>query len=90
MENAAIKKRAAHRVKIISGQLNGLLRAIEKGEYCIDILHQSLSIQESLKSLDALLLENHLKTCVKKNIARKDDRGRTVKELLKIYKLSKR
>ena len=60
MVNQKLKKRAIHRAKIIRGQLDGLIKAIEKEAYCPDLLGQSLSIQRSLKSLDAFLLENHL------------------------------
>ncbi|MHB8132266.1 MAG: metal-sensing transcriptional repressor [Mobilitalea sp.] len=34
-----------HRAKIIRGQLDGLVKAIEKETYCTDLLGQSLSIQ---------------------------------------------
>ncbi len=91
MKNKDIKKRAEHRIKIILGQTKGILKAIEEDKYCINILNQSLSIQESLKSLDALLLENHINTCVKKNINKKSSESeKTIKELIKIYKLSRK
>ncbi|GMQ95079.1 MAG: metal-sensitive transcriptional regulator [Patescibacteria group bacterium] len=90
MSDKNIKKRATHRVKIILGQANGLLKAIEKNKYCIDVLNQSFSIQESLKSLDALFLENHLNDCVKKSINKKGESKKTIDELLKIYKLARK
>ena len=84
----AIKKRAVHRAKIIQGQLVGLAKAIESETYCTDLLLQSLSIQRSLKSLDALLLENHLKSHVATQIQEKDGLDRVVQELIKVYQLS--
>jgi len=90
MSKQDIKKRAEHRIKIIAGQINGVLRAIEDDKYCIDILNQSLAIQESLKSLDALLLENHINTCVKDNINKKDEGEKTIKELIRLYKISRK
>lgn len=84
------KKKATHRLKIVRGQIDGLLRMIEGDKYCVDVLNQSLAIQESLKSLDAILLENHFNTCVKKNINKKGEGEKTIKELLKIYKLSRK
>jgi len=90
MSNENIEKRTIHRIKIISGQINGLLKAVEEDKYCIDVLNQSLSIQESLKSLDTLFLENHLKTCVKEKINKKGESEKTIEELLKIYQLSRR
>jgi CsoR family transcriptional regulator, copper-sensing transcriptional repressor len=88
MVDQKLKKRAIHRAKIIRGQLDGLLKAIEKEEYCPDLLEQSLSIQKSLKSLDAFLLENHLRTHVKHQMRSRSDSEKAVKELIKIYVLS--
>jgi len=88
MLDQKLKKRALHRAKIISGQLSGLAKAIEKEEYCPLLLEQSLSIQRSLKSLDVFLLENHLRTHVKHQIRNKDGEEKAVKELIRVYTLS--
>ncbi len=88
MLNQKLKKRSIHRAKIIRGQIDGLIAAIEKEVYCPDLLGQSLSIQRSLKSLDAFLLENHLRTHVKKQMSGKGEEERAVKELIRVYTLS--
>lgn len=84
-----LKKRAIHRSRILQGQLKGLEKMIEQEEYCVDILTQSLAIQKSLASLDKLVLENHLKTHVKDQLAGKSKKSaeETVKELLNLYEL---
>ncbi len=86
MLDQKLKKRAVHRAKILKGQLEGLIKAIEQEVYCPKLLEQSLSIQRSLKSLDALLLENHLRTHVKHQLAHQEKR--TIKELVDLYILS--
>ncbi|OGE83254.1 MAG: hypothetical protein A3B10_01205 [Candidatus Doudnabacteria bacterium RIFCSPLOWO2_01_FULL_44_21] len=83
-----LKKRAIHRAKIIRGQLDGLIKAIEGEVYCPTLLEQSLSIQGSLKSLDAFLLENHLKTHVTHQIKHEGRANQAVKELIKVFTLS--
>ena len=83
-----LKKRSVHSAKIIRGQLDGLIKAIEKEAYCPELLAQSLSIQRSLKSLDAFLLENHLRAHVKHQMKNKGGEEKAVKELVKIYVLS--
>lgn len=85
-----IKKRATHRSKIIEGQFKGLVKAIEKEEYCIDILTQSLAIQKSIGSLNKLILENHLKTCAKDqlNSKEKSEQSKAIEELLNLYELN--
>ncbi|PIR44476.1 MAG: hypothetical protein COV10_04450 [Candidatus Vogelbacteria bacterium CG10_big_fil_rev_8_21_14_0_10_51_16] len=90
MLDQKLKQRAMHRVKIIAGQLSGLGKAIEKEEYCPTLLGQSLSIQCSLKSLDAFILENHLRTHVKHQMQTKGDNEKAVQELIKMYTLSHR
>lgn len=86
--DAKIKKRALHRARILEGQMRGLTKSIDDEKYCVDLLLQSLSIQQSLKSLSGLLLENHLRTHVKQQLrdAKKEDKA--VAELLKIFTLS--
>lgn len=85
-----IKKRASHRSKIIEGQFKALVKAIENEEYCIDILTQSLAIQQSLRSLNKLVLENHMKTHVKAGISEGDAKVQQeiIDEMLKIYDLT--
>ena len=73
MFDQKLKNRAIHRAKIIRGQLDGLVKAIEKEVYCPTLLEQSLSIQRSLKSLDSFLLENHLRSHVKHQMQHKGD-----------------
>jgi DNA-binding FrmR family transcriptional regulator len=86
--DAKLKKRALHRAKILEGQLRGLEKAIDGEKYCVDLLLQSLSIQQSLKSLNGLLLENHLRTHVKHQLRDPKQENKAVAELLKIYILS--
>ncbi len=89
MIDQKLKKRAIHRIKIIRGQLDGLMKAIETEVYCPDLLEQSLSIQRSLKSLDAFILENHLRTHVQHQMQKSSgNKEKTVKELIRIYTLS--
>ncbi|OGZ02581.1 MAG: hypothetical protein A2946_01225 [Candidatus Liptonbacteria bacterium RIFCSPLOWO2_01_FULL_53_13] len=83
-----LKHRAVHRAKIIAGQLDGLIKAIEKEEYCPTLLEQSRSIQRSLKSLDTFLLENHLRTHVKHQMQSRGDDEKAIRELIKVYTLS--
>lgn len=85
-----IKKRAAHRSKIVEGQFKGLQKMIANEAYCIDILTQSLAIQKSLASLNKLILENHLRTHVAEMISEGEEESmeKAVKELLSLYELN--
>jgi CsoR family transcriptional regulator, copper-sensing transcriptional repressor len=84
-----LKKRALHRSRILEGQMRGLEKMIENEEYCMDIITQSLAIQKSLRSLNKLLVENHLRTHVSDMFAAGgDQRDMAVDELLKVYELN--
>lgn len=88
MLNQKLKSRSLHRAKIIKGQMEGLIKAIDKEVYCPRLLEQSLSIQRSLQSLNSFLLENHLKSHVKHQMHTKGQDEKSIKELIKIYTLS--
>jgi len=79
-----VKEHTTKRINIIKGQLDGLLKMIENDEYCIDLLNQSLAIQNSIKSLDAMLLERHLKSHVAEQFSKKPTSA--TEELLKLFK----
>ncbi len=84
------KKRALHRAKILEGQMRGVQGMIEKEEYCMDILTQTLAIQKSLGSLNKLILENHIRTHVAaaSTSGTEEDTEKAVSELLSLYELS--
>lgn len=84
-----IKKRAVCRLKILEGQIRGLQRMVEKDEYCINILQQSSAAKQALSGVENLILENHLSTHVIEQI-QSGHNTKPAKEILKIYKLSKK
>lgn len=85
----SIKKRVIRRLKILEGQIRGLQKMVEKEEYCIDILYQSSAAKEALSSVEDLILENHLSSHVIEQI-KAGQKSKSIKEILAIYKLSKR
>lgn len=60
------------RLKRIEGQIRGIHRMVDEGEYCIDILTQVSAATSALHSLSMGLLEDHLNHCVV-NAARESD-----------------
>ena len=78
------QERVLHRLKITRGHLSKVIDMVEKGEYCIDVIHQSQAVQRALKETDSVLLEYHLKTCVADQI-RKGQRDKAVLEVIKVF-----
>lgn len=84
--DAKIKNDAIRRVSILSGHLNKVKKMVVDEEYCIDILQQSSAVQSALKKVDALILDNHLNSCMVKKMGKKREIGKAIDELLEIFK----
>jgi len=80
------QKQALHRLKIIAGQIHGLEKQIIDDHYCMDVLDLSMSIQKALRSLDALVIEGHLRTHVIEQMTG-GEMERAVDELVRLYKV---
>ena len=78
------KKLIINRLNRISGQINGINKMIENDAYCNDILIQLTAVKNSVKSLSAHILENHLYTCVTRDL----EKGEfdTIDELISLFK----
>lgn len=77
-------KNILHRLQIAKGHLEKVISMYKEGEYCIDIVHQSLAVQSALSSVDRLILENHLKSCVVDSI-KKGDSQKVINEVVSVF-----
>ena len=82
------KNKVTRRLKVLEGQIRGLQKMVEKDKYCIDIIIQSSAVKQALSSVENLILEEHLSTCVIKQIKDKKE-SKAVREIIDVYKLSK-
>lgn len=58
------------RLNRISGQINGVSKMIENDRYCDDVLIQLAAVYKSIKSVSAVILEEHMKSCVVESVKR--------------------
>ena len=65
-------KNLVRRLKIIEGQVRGLIQMIENETYCIDVITQGSAIKQALSNVEDLLLEKHLAHCVVNQIKSDD------------------
>jgi DNA-binding FrmR family transcriptional regulator len=81
------KKQLSNRLKIIEGQIRGVNRMIDDGQYCVDILNQLTAIKGAINRVEMEMLRKHTVGCVSKAIQDEKDEE-TVDELLDvIFKL---
>jgi len=81
------KRKILARLKSIEGHIRGIQRMVEEDQYCIDIIRQSQAVQRALDRFNALILENHLNTCVTTAIRSEDaeERERVVTEIMDVF-----
>ena len=78
------KKLIINRLNRISGQINGITKMIENDAYCNDVLIQLSAVKNSVKSLSAHILENHLYTCVTRDM--ENGNPEAIDELISLFK----
>ena len=88
MDNKS-KAKVIRRLKLIEGQARGLQKMIENDTYCIDVITQTSAVKQGLSNVEDILLENHLKGCVSKQMTN-GQVGKTTDEILKVYKLKRK
>jgi DNA-binding FrmR family transcriptional regulator len=76
------------RLSRIEGQIKGVKRMIEEGEYCIDIITQIQAARAALQSVNKTILEKHLKHCVAAALERHDeaDTENKLEEIMTVIK----
>lgn len=79
------KKRTIHRLKIAKGHLAKVISMVEEDAYCIDVLVQSRAVEKALEETDALILENHLNTCVIDSI-KKGEAKKSIDEIMSVFR----
>jgi DNA-binding FrmR family transcriptional regulator len=83
------KNKAQRRLKIIRGQVGGIVKLVEQERYCLEILTQIAAIQEALRGVSKEIVRNHLETCVTDSIknGKGDEHYQELTDIM--FKLSK-
>ena len=61
------------RFHCIEGHLGGIGKMIEEDVICIDVLRQTYAVRKAIEKLEALLVENHMSSCIYRSIASGDE-----------------
>ncbi len=75
------------RLAFIEGHLQGIGRMLDADKYCVDVLQQTYAVRRAIEKMEALMLDNHLHTCVLERL--KDGREeQMIGELVELYELA--
>jgi DNA-binding FrmR family transcriptional regulator len=78
------KKLLNNRLSRIEGQIKGVKKMISEDAYCNDVLVQLSAIENSVKSLSNQVLENHLYSCIARDI--ENGEVDTIDEVISLFK----
>jgi DNA-binding FrmR family transcriptional regulator len=77
------KTSALTSLKTAKGQIEGIIKMIEEGRYCIDVSNQIIAAQSLLKKSNMLILKQHLNHCVKEAFMQ-DNGEKKVDEIIEL------
>ena len=77
---------ALKRLARIEGQVRGIAKMVEEERYCIDVVRQIQAVKSALTGLEAVVLQDHLETCVETALKSDDinQRREKVEELVAV------
>ena len=78
--------------KKAKSHLEKVIKMVEDGEYCIDVMQQNLAVIGLLKSAHQQLMEGHLNTCFKNAMKTNNEKRKQemIEEILKVSKIANR
>ncbi len=87
MIDETLEKDALGRLKRIEGQVAGIQKMVKDRRYCMDIVNQIAAVEAALHKVSALVLRNHMETCVLSAFRSTDRAGveQKVDELMRVY-----
>lgn len=78
---------ALKRLKNAEGHLHGIVKMMEQEAYCIDVIRQIQAVQAALNKVSALILDEHLNSCLITAVRGEDvaERERVLKEISDVF-----
>ena len=73
------------RINRIEGQIRGLKKMVDDDRDCLQVLKQVAAAAGALRSLGAVILEDHLKGCVATAIQNHENEAQLISEVIDIF-----
>lgn len=80
------RDQAKRSIKTAKGQLEGIIKMMDDGRYCIDISNQLMACIALLQKANYEILSGHLQSCVKESI----EQGNSEEKLKELDMILKR
>ncbi|TDM12889.1 metal-sensitive transcriptional regulator [Macrococcus lamae] len=77
-------KNAINRIKRLQGQLNGILKMMEDGKDCRDVVTQLSASRSSVERLIGLIVSENLSECVRENVKNNESTDELVKDAVNL------
>jgi len=80
------------RLRTVEGHLRGIIRMVEQGDNCLDVLRQIKAVEGALNKVSSHVMENHLNSCVSSAIKgnNQKERERVLREITEVFAMSTR
>ena len=78
------KKKAVQVLKTCRGQIDGIIKMLEEGRYCVDVSNQIIAAQGLLKKANKHVLTQHMHHCVREALDNDDAKDVKVEEIISI------
>ncbi len=72
------------RLRRMEGQLKGIQQMIEEDRYCVDVLNQLSSVIAATQKVAAIILQYHIRGCVRDALTRDERSDEYVNELMTV------
>lgn len=84
------RKKVKQRLASAAGHIKGIERMVEEDIYCIDVIRQIQAVQAALNKVSAMMLDNHLHTCVTTAVRGDDpdEREQILREVTSVFEMS--
>lgn len=84
------RKKVMRRLASAAGHIKGIERMVEEDTYCIDVIKQIQAVQAALNKVSAMMLDNHLHTCVTTAVRGDDpdEREQMLSEVTSVFEMS--
>lgn len=81
-----------NRLKRSEGQIRGIIKVLEDGRYCIDVLNQMQAVKAAIARAESEILKDHAATCVESAIksGNEAEQREKVSELIDLFDKLKR